>query len=290
MTVRELVRKKAEDFRRSGIDDPKGEAERLYLFAAEIGFSAYLASIEDEVPEEIAARYETVSFRRQAREPLQHIVGYAPFYGRSFKVDGRVLVPRFDTEILVQEALRVLEGKETVLDLCTGSGCVAITLKKEMPELRVIASDVSRDALDVAMENAAQMNADVTFVESDMFKGLSESFDVLVSNPPYIARGQIAKLEPEVRDHDPMIALDGGADGLCFYRKIAKCAKRHFTPVRAYGSSRYGYGARRMLILEIGDEQAEEVSQILKREGYTEIETVPDLSGRPRVIKAVYEE
>ena len=289
MTVRELVRKTAENFRAGGIEDPKGEAERLYLHAAGLGFSAYLASLEEEAPAECTVRYEEYAKRRMQREPLQHIVGSAPFYGRTFKVDPRVLVPRFDTEILVQEAVRELEGRETVLDLCTGSGCIAITLKKEMPDLRVLASDVSKDALDVARENAALLEADVEFVESDMFKGLTEPFDVLVSNPPYIARAAIGKLEPEVRDHDPVIALDGGADGLCFYRKIAKCAKRHFTPSGTYGGRPNGNGAKRLLILEIGDEQAEEVTQILKKEGYEGIVTVPDLSGRARVVKAVYE-
>ena len=280
MTVRELIRKAAKMLDRSGIEDAKQEAEALFLFAFRMSRAHFLAILDGDADEDSAVRFLALTDRRAAREPLQHITGRAPFYGRDFIVDRHVLIPRFDTEILVEEVLKDRSGQETVLDLCTGSGCIAVTLKKECPELTVFASDISAEALEVAKQNAVLHQAEITFFQSDLLDAVTGSFDVLVSNPPYIRSAVIGTLEPEVRDHDPYLALDGGADGLSFYRRIARDAKAHLK----------GASKSPCIYLEIGDEQAASVSKILEKEGYTSIQVIPDLTGRPRVVKACSED
>ena len=265
---------------RSGIEDAKQEAEALFLFASRMSRAHFLAILDEDADEDSAVRFLALTDRRAAREPLQHITGRAPFYGRDFIVDRHVLIPRFDTEILVEEVLKDRSGQETVLDLCTGSGCIAVTLKKECPELTVFASDISAEALEVAKQNAVLHQAEITFFQSDLLDAVTGSFDVLVSNPPYVRSAVIGTLEPEVRDHDPRLALDGGADGLSFYRRIARDAKAHLK----------GTSKSPCIYLEIGDEQAASVSEILEIEGYTSIQVIPDLTGRPRVVKACSED
>ena len=289
MTVRELINETAAVFMDCGIRDYRGEAERLFLYAEDLNFASYLAALDEEVSENTEKKYRAMAAERKKRVPMQHILGKAPFYGRDFKVDQRVLVPRFDTEILVQEVLRDVPESASILDLGTGSGCIAVTLKKERPDYRVMASDISKDALCVAEENAEANSAEIEFIESDLFKNITESFDVLVSNPPYIMRREIVKLEPEVRDHDPVLALDGGTDGLIYYRKIAKCVKKHFAKTRAAKDGQRGGSVKPKVFLEIGEDQKDEVVKILEKEGFQQIFVVCDLSDRPRVVKAVYE-
>ena len=210
-----------------------------------------------------------------------------------FKVNRYVLVPRADTETLVETVLaREKEKDLRILDLCTGSGCIAIALKHYGAYTSVTGAELDRDALYVAMRNASIQKTDVRMVQSDLFEAFdclspdscggtdgkqseagSERFDVIVSNPPYIPEDVIDTLEPEVRDHDPRIALDGGKDGLLFYRRISEGAPRHLTP-----------GGR--IYYEIGYDQAEAVSRILEDAGFTDITVVQDLAGRDRVVYA----
>ncbi|MBQ2040870.1 MAG: peptide chain release factor N(5)-glutamine methyltransferase [Lachnospiraceae bacterium] len=222
--------------------------------------------------------------QRARRVPLQQIVGHAGFMGLDFKVNRYVLVPRPDTETLVETILAAEKDKEIkLLDLCTGSGCIAVSLKHYGGYAGVTMSDTDRDALSVAIRNASILGTDVRAVQSDLFeafdKGTSdgkdaERFDVIVSNPPYIRSGVIETLDPEVRDHDPRIALDGGEDGLMFYRRILAEAPAHLTP-----------GGR--IYLEIGHDQAEDVSRIAEEQGYTKIKVQQDLAGLDRVFSAV---
>ena len=207
---------------------------------------------------------------------MQHITGQAWFYGRSFNVNSDVLVPRQDTEVLVSEALKVINAKDSVLDMCTGSGCIIITLALEKKLGRALGADISEAALKVASGNREKLGADdVTFVKSNIFSDINvndeELFDVIVSNPPYIATGEIETLTEEVRIHDPYIALDGLEDGLHFYREITQQSLNY---IKSGG----------WLLYEIGCTQAHDVSDIMSEYGYSNIKVIKDLAGLDRVV------
>ncbi|MBQ0099860.1 MAG: peptide chain release factor N(5)-glutamine methyltransferase, partial [Firmicutes bacterium] len=186
--------------------------------------------------------------------------------------DERVLIPRPETEILILEAKKYITTNSKVLDLCTGSGALAIAISKEC-NIKVKASDISYEAITLAKENALMNNAEVDFIESDLFSNLKEEkFDVIVSNPPYIKSDDIDNLQKEVKDFEPRVALDGGVDGLDFYRKIANEAKKHL--------NKDG-----VLLLECGISQAEEIKTMF--DGYSKIEIIKDLEKIDRVVKVV---
>ena len=213
--------------------------------------------------------------RRIKGEPLQYIIDEQYFFGRKFYVDENVLIPRADTEILIEEILNEVPKTSNlkILDLCTGSGCIAITLKKERLDLDVFAGDISEKALNVAKKNAEILNADVKFIKSDLFDNISEQdFDVIVSNPPYIESENCKGLDEEVKK-EPLLALDGGEDGLFFYREITKKAKEYLKET--------GY-----LFFEIGYNQTNALKQILEKEGYKDISVIKDFGGNDRVVKA----
>lgn len=228
--------------------------------------------LSDEVIwQEYCARIE----QRASHVPLQHIIGQADFFGRSFVVNGDVLVPRADTECLVEEAIKRSSPGDTVLDVCTGSGCILITLALECNLKSGVGIDISAPALNVAGQNQKNLNAEkLKFLQSDLFeqlKGREERFDMIVSNPPYIRTAEIEKLDKEVKIYDPMLALDGHDDGLYFYRKIT-----------AQAGSFLKKGG--WLLYEIGYDQAEEVEDLMKAHGYEDIQTVKDLVGLDRVV------
>lgn len=204
------------------------------------------------------------SRRVAAGEPLQYVFGYAYFYGRKFKVDSNVLIPRQDTEFVVEKALEYIDETKSVLDLCTGSGCIASTISLEK-NIEVVAVDVDENALNVAKENASNLNANVKFIQSDMFVAIDRTFDVLVSNPPYVSEADMQKLPVDVQK-EPKLALYGGKDGLDYYRLIANNC-----PLSANG----------VIVLEIGDEQAEGIKEIFA--SYGSVEIYKDLSGSDRI-------
>lgn len=204
--------------------------------------------------------------------PLQHIIGHTGFMGLDFKVSRDVLIPRQDTETLVETVLdREKDTRISILDLCTGSGCIAVSLKKIGDYAQVAASDLSDKAMGLAMRNASINDAEVRVIKSDLFKDIDGRFDVIVSNPPYIPTEEIETLSPEVRDHDPRMALDGGADGLDIYRRI-------LSECRAVLNA----GGR--LYMEIGFDQAAAVGGLMEKAGFRDIEVVKDLAGKDRVI------
>ena len=258
--------------RLTAIPDPRLDAE--YLLAEVLGVSRLSMLLDKgrELTAEEAAAYDALISRREKREPLQYILGSQSFMGFSFKTDRRALIPRFDTEALCEEALKYIRPGGRALDLCTGSGALAIAMKKLRPGAEVTASDVSRDALALARENAQKLDAAVRFIQGDLFAPLAgERFDVIVSNPPYIPEELRGKLQAEV-EKEPALALFAGKDGLDFYRRIAAEAPEHLTPAGR-------------LCLETGDGQGEAVKALLK-EGFSDIQIISDLNGLPRVVSA----
>ena len=209
--------------------------------------------------------------KREVGEPVNKIFHNQEFFGLNFFVNNNVLAPRQDTEVLVETALKVIGSKPcTVLDLCTGSGCVAISIKKNSPQSLVYASDISEKVLFVAKKNSKKLNCDICFIKSNLFDKIKNRFDVIVSNPPYIKTSDISKLEIEVKNYDPIISLDGGEDGLLFYKEIISKSKNFLTE--------NGY-----LIFEIGYNQGEDVLGLMKENGF-EASLVKDYNNLDRVI------
>jgi len=227
--------------------------------------------------------YRTVIEKRAARVPLQYIVGEQEFMGLRFKVNEQTLIPRQDTEILVEEALHRLSDGMRILDLCTGSGCILLSLLKYSNECEGVGIDISKKALMTAQENAQWLQLEAAFLEGDLFEPLANFvsdrttdrlFDMVVSNPPYIPTAVIDTLMPEVREHEPVIALDGGEDGLSFYRKIVAEVPVHMRK----GAS---------LLFEIGCEQGEAVMSLMQKAGFEQIEIFRDYAGLDRVVSGV---
>ena len=276
MTYREAYEAGKYILTEAHIDNPEGDAFTLLSLVCKIDRTFYLTNKEAKLTEEEVTQYRIMLTKRAEHIPLQYITGFAPFMDMVFKVNSSVLIPRFDTENLVDRVGKVIKEGDRVLDLCTGSGCIILSLKNRHPMIDAVASDISRAALLVAKENAKSYNMDVDFVRSDMFDKIRGQFDVIVSNPPYIRSAVIETLDREVKDFEPYEALDGREDGLFFYRRIAAEAKDHLVP--------NGH-----LALEIGDDQGEEVSDILLHEGYTPVDVYRDLNDKDRVIMARYE-
>ena len=225
--------------------------------------------LQKYVDEEHLKKAEKLAKERATHRPLQYVLGYQDFYGQKITVSEGVLVPRPETEILAKLTAEISENKK-VLDLCTGSGAIAVAVKKLCPAADVTASDVSEKALEIASYNASLNDAEVKFVLSDVFANVVEKYDVIVSNPPYIPTADIEKLDKEVKDFEPKIALDGGADGLEFYREIAKGVKEHLTD----GGT---------LLLEFGIGQENALTDIFK-EVFSDVRTVRDFQDIPRIL------
>lgn len=276
LTYRQMCHNGAAILADAGITDAEYDSFALLEYITGMDRTAYILNGSKSVPEDIAERYDAVIDRRSSHIPLQHITGQAWFYGRGFNVNSDVLVPRQDTEVLVSEALKVINAKDSVLDMCTGSGCIIITLALEKKLGRALGADISEAALKVASGNREKLGADdVTFVKSNIFSDINvndeELFDVIVSNPPYIATGEIETLTEEVRIHDPYIALDGLEDGLHFYREITQQSLNY---IKSGG----------WLLYEIGFTQAHDVSDIMSEYGYSNIKVIKDLAGLDRVV------
>ncbi len=275
-----------------GIEDASVDAWLLLEYVTGVTRTVFLAEGGQEISEEDDRRYQELLFKRGSHIPLQHLTGEQEFMGLSFLVNEHVLIPRQDTEILVEEALKRLKPGMRVLDMCTGSGCIAVSLAKLFSAspavsrknsavktadvrcfdvLTVDAADISEKALGVASQNASRLKADVRFIHSDLFDGLNGTYDMIVSNPPYIRSEVIEELSEEVRCHEPHQALDGKEDGLYFYRKIV-------------GESRSYLKEAGWLLFEIGYDQAEQVTALMSEAGFIQIETVRDLAGLDRVV------
>ncbi len=281
MTVLEIIQKSTEFLTRKGVESPRLQSETLLAhILGQPRMQLYL-NFQRELSEVHVAACRDLVQRRGRREPLQHLVGSVSFCGLELRVDGRALIPRPETEQLVDHAVAFLRdlGTETptVLDFGTGTGCIAVALAVRCPRARIWASDVSAEALELARLNAlAHTAADrITFLLGDGLAGLpaGSCFDLIVSNPPYIPSAEIDQLQPEVREHDPRIALDGGGDGLNCYRLLAGEAAGLLAPGGA-------------LMVEHGDGQAVAINTLLQRENWIVEAPLSDYSGRERFLVA----
>ncbi len=272
MTYREAIETGTRILQKENIADAKIDAWYLLQMVCKIDRNFYYLHEEDELTAEQQSEYESTVHKRAEHVPLQYIIGEQEFMGLKFKVNSNVLIPRQDTETLVEEALRVAKPGMRVLDLCTGSGCIIISLAKNVADISCTGSDISKQALLVAKENAKANEVEVEWERSDLFENISGTFDLIVSNPPYIPTGEIPGLMPEVRDFEPVDALDGKEDGLYFYRIITEKSPEYLTSD--------GY-----LYFEIGYDQGEAVSAMMRQCGYTQVEVIKDLAGNDRVVK-----
>ena len=272
--VRDFVKENTDKLDAAGISDASVDIWLLLEHFADIDKGDYFANQDMGLNPIVAKEIEEAVEKRIKHIPLQHIIGKTEFMGLTFKVNENVLIPRFDTEILVDEVVKYV-GDEfyKVLDMCTGSGCIAVTVSDMCDNATVVASDISKKALEVAKENNALNQTDVSFIESDLFENIEGLFDVIVSNPPYIKTEEIDNLMEEVKVHDPHLALDGRESGLDFYRRIIKDSKDY---LKQNG----------MIFFEIGFDQAKEVSDILKDNGFEDIVVKKDLAMNDRVIYA----
>jgi release factor glutamine methyltransferase len=277
----------------AGIENPERDAELLLSHC--LGIERVILYRDDpDIPDEMNAQIDVLLKRRTGREPLQYILGYTEFYGLKIKVGPSVLIPRPETELLAEEAITAIancklqvasEDKESssilhppsfcILDLCTGSGCIALALAKAFPDAQVYGTDMSADALGYAGENAELNNIEnITFLKGDLFEPVKDmQFDMIVSNPPYIRKDDMKLLQPEIRDWEPVAALDGGEDGLDYYRKIISGAGDHL--------KENGF-----LMLEIGMGQSEPIREMAMKERFAGINILKDYAGIERIVKA----
>ena len=283
MTAPELLRQGKRKLAEAGVPDAEWDAAQLLEAAGGPDYTHLPLWADKEIPETVQARFDVLLARREKREPLQQILGLTWFYGLPFAVSSAVLCPRSDTETLVETVLQTVPDKGKglrLLDLCTGSGCIGIALAVCGAFTEVVLSDLSKDALALAEENARKNGAEhVRLAQGDLF-GFStadgksplktDGFDVICCNPPYVPSEEIPLLMPEVRDHEPHLALDGGEKGLDFYKRLAQEA-----PERLKSGGQ--------LFLEIGCEQGAAVSALLRENGWKDIRVIRDLAGLDRV-------
>lgn len=280
LTYGEMYREGAARLAEAGIEEAALDARLLLEFVCGTDRNTLLAHGDREVSVAECERYREMTRIRATHVPLQHLTGEQDFMGLTFLVNKDVLVPRQDTEVLVEEVMKHLHDGMRILDMCTGSGCILLSLLHYSNDCEGVGVDLSGQALAVARENygrlrVARPEMEACFLEGDLFGALEdrpgERFDLIVSNPPYIKTGVIDTLMPEVREHEPVMALDGGTDGLIFYRRIAENAGVYLN----------GGG---MLFFEIGCEQAEDVCQIMEQAGFREVAVEKDFAGLDRVV------
>ena len=277
MTIRQAIAQAEEMLDKAGIPDPRIDAELILSHVTGYDRMRMLMAGANELTQEQEQRFSSLLLSRTKREPLQYLLGEQYFYGLRFEVDTRVLIPRQETEELCQWGISHLRSLKKAdlcaLDLCTGSGAIAVTVKHECPQAEVTASDLSVDALSLAQKNAQINGTDVRFLQGDLWKPVAGmTFDLILSNPPYIPTEDCHALQAEVM-REPRMALDGGADGLDFYRRIADEATAHLNP-----------GG--LIAVELGIGEAEAVAALFENAGLTDVQIRKDLYGVARMVGA----
>lgn len=277
MIYREVYEQGKRTLKEAQIPEAALDARLLLESICHTNHNDLLAHGEREVETAQYEAYLSLTGRRAQHIPLQQLLGMQDFMGLSFVVNEHVLVPRQDTETLVEEVLRNLHDGMRILDLCTGSGCILLSLLHYSNDCEGVGTDLSAEALAVARENAGRLlpDAKVSLLQGDLFEPVEGRFEIIVSNPPYIETDVIETLSPEVRDHEPRMALDGGADGLMFYRRILEQAEQYLV-------------TDGMLFFEIGYNQGEAVSSLMRDKGFYEVEVVKDLAGLDRVVYGTF--
>ena len=282
MRYREALEEGTAALEKAQIDTARLDAWYLLEHVCHITRQYYYLHDGESLKDEEQQEYELAIRKRAERVPLQYITGEQEFMGMTFKVNPSVLIPRQDTEILVEEILKLCKPEDRVLDLCTGSGCILLSIVKLAAELKGCREitgtgvDLSEKALKIAQENRRNLGLEQTtaLLQSDLFERVNGTYDMIVSNPPYIASEVIATLSEEVKDHEPMMALDGGTDGLDFYRIMIEKSPAYLAP-------------KGMLFFEIGYDQGASVSQLMEKD-FENIHVIQDLAGLDRVVSGCY--
>lgn len=280
MTYRECYEQGCRTLQAAGIEEAALDARLLLEAVCGTDRNDLLVHGEQPVAPEAEEKYLNWIRQRAEHIPLQQLTGEQGFMGLTFSVNEHVLIPRQDTEILVEEVLKELHDGMRVLDMCTGSGCILLSLLHYSNDCEGLGVDLSAEALEVAGRNVLKVLTPekaehAHFLQSDLFEKVEGKFEIIVSNPPYIASAEVEKLMPEVRDHEPRMALDGTEDGLHFYRRIIEEAGKHLV-------------SSGMLFLEIGYDQGQAVSELMRTEGYCEVQVVQDYAGLDRVVLGTY--
>lgn len=279
-TIRRVLAWSADDLKKRSFSSPRLDVELLLGRVVGLDRVHLVIDADRPVSKEELATFRALFTRRRAGEPVAYLLGEREFYGRKFKVDRRVLIPRPDTETLVEvglERTRSLYLCARVLDLCTGSGCVAISLACERPTTRVVATDISRDALSLARENALRLGAvNVAFAEGDLFDAVrgARAFDLITANPPYIAASEVPSLAPDIRDFEPRVALSPGDDPLAIARRIVDAAPAFLND----GGT---------LAMEVGAGQAPDVAKLFEARGFSDVRSRKDYGGIERVVSGI---
>ena len=276
MTIKQAILEAEEAFEAAGVPDPRIDAELIVSHVTGLDRMSMLLNGQTALTHEQEQRFSSLLLSRTQRKPLQYLLGTQYFFGLPFQVDERVLIPRQETETLCEHGIAFLRGLKRparALDLCTGSGAIAVTLRHECPFADVTAADLSPDALEVACTNARLNQTDVRFVQGDLWQPLQdEAFDLILSNPPYIPTADCDVLQQEVLQ-EPRMALDGGTDGLDFYRRIAQGAPAHLVP-----------GG--MIAVEAGIGEAESIAALFAAAGLVDVQVINDLYGVARIVSA----
>ncbi len=280
MTYRECYEQGCRTLQAAGIEEATLDARLLLEAVCGTDRNDLLVHGEQPVMPQAEEKYLHWIRQRAEHIPLQQLTGEQDFMGLTFSVNEHVLIPRQDTEILVEEVLKELHDRMRILDMCTGSGCILLSLLHYSNDCEGLGVDLSAEALEVAGRNVLKVltqekSEHAHFLQSDLFEKVEGKFEIIVSNPPYIASAEIEKLMPEVRDHEPRMALDGTEDGLHFYRRIIKEAGKHLVNSG-------------MLFFEVGYDQGQAVSELMRTEGYHEVQVVQDYAGLDRVVFGTY--
>ena len=271
-TIRKLLDWLIIQFEKNDITSPKQNAETIISHALKMKRLDIYLHLEEEISDTQLNTILEITSRRKKHEPLQYILGETEFYGYKINVSNSVLIPRPETELLVEKIINNEKNVNSILEIGTGSGAIVIALAKNLNTNKIDAVDISESALKMAQQNAELNDVEINFFRSDIFENVTAKYDLIISNPPYISQDQYEKLPKEIKDHEPKSALQAKNNGLYFYKKILHNAKEHLTESGK-------------IYFEIGYDQAEKITEIAKKSGFSNIQVLKDLNGFDRIMR-----